>query len=256
MKSFMDYDFDKKKITFVYHKDGGEGSVIHKNRKNHGLAFFSEGKNEYFFSDGTKIVVESGEIIYLPKGSTYKVSTIVPGKCRAVNFELSSDTVFSPFSMKAKNAMAVTEIFQRMKNVWEYKKSGYMARCKSELFSLIYTLQKEFHLDYIPKSKIKMIEKAVDYIHKNYSSVPISIDELSKMCEISPEYFRKIFKSVYGTSPVAYINTLKITRAKELLESGVYSVTESAYLSGFRDISVFSREFKKATGFSPSQYKS
>lgn len=254
MKSFMDYDFDVSKINFVYHKDGDAGTSVHKDRKNHGIAFFIEGKTEYEFSDGTKIIVNGGEIIYLPKGSTYKTSSNVPGKCRAVNFELSSDTVFSPFSMKAKNAMAIAEIFQRMKNVWEYKKSGYMARCKSELFSLIYTLQKEFHLDYIPKSKIKMIEKAVDFIHKNYSSVPLSIDKLSKMCEISPEYFRKIFKSVYGTSPVAYINTLKITRAKELLESGVYSVTESAYLSGFRDISVFSREFKKATGFSPSKY--
>ncbi|MBR5508187.1 MAG: helix-turn-helix domain-containing protein [Clostridia bacterium] len=254
MKSFMDYDFDVSKINFVYHKDGDAGTSVHKDRKNHGIAFFIEGKTEYEFSDGTKIIVNGGEIIYLPKGSTYKTSSNVPGKCRAVNFELSSDTVFSPFSMKAKNAMAVTEIFQRMKNVWEYKKSGYMARCKSELFSLIYTMQKEFYLDYLPKSKVDLIGDAVDYIHKNYCSNPLSISDLSKMCRISPEYFRKIFKTLYGVSPIIYINTLKITRAKELLESGMYTATESAFLSGYNDLSVFSREFKKSTGLCPSEY--
>ncbi|MBE7050081.1 MAG: helix-turn-helix transcriptional regulator [Ruminococcaceae bacterium] len=254
MKKFMDYDFDIKKIVFVYHMDGGDGETVHKNRKNHGLAFFADGKSEYIFSDGTKIVAGSGEVIYLPKGSTYRVSTTVPGKCRAVNFELSSEVDFLPFSKTMKNPGAVMESFQRMKNVWEYKKSGYMARCKSELFSLIYTMQKEFHLDYLPKSKVDLIGDAVDYIHKNYCSNPLSISDLSKMCRISPEYFRKIFKTLYGVSPITYINTLKITRAKELLESGMYTATESAFLSGYNDLSVFSREFKKSTGLCPSEY--
>ncbi len=254
MENFMNYDFDVKKIAFVYHKDGGYGATTHTDRKNHGIAFWVDGKSEYEFSDGTKISPEDGEIIYLPKGSTYRVSTIVPGKCRAVNFELSTDVTFPPFSKKMKNPGAIAEIFQHMKSAWETKRDGYMAKCKSELFALIYTIQKEFNFEYLPKSKLKIIEKAVEYIHKNYSSHPLTISELSSMCEISPEYFRKIFKSLYGLSPITYINTLKISRAKELLESGDYTVTESAFLSGYRDISVFSREFKKATGFSPTEY--
>ena len=54
-----------------------------------------------------------------------------------------------------------------------------------------------------------------------------------------------------GVSPLAYINSLKITRAKELLLSGMYTVTEVAFMSGYSDISHFSREFKKSTGVSP-----
>jgi AraC-like DNA-binding protein len=74
------------------------------------------------------------------------------------------------------------------------------------------------------------------------------------MCGITPEYFRKIFKSFYGSSPLIYINNLKITRAKELFESGMYSVSEVAAHSGYSDISYFSREFKSATGLSPTEY--
>ena len=75
------------------------------------------------------------------------------------------------------------------------------------------------------------------------------------MCGITPEYFRKIFKTYYGVSPIKYINTLKITHAKELLASGMYSVTEAALQSGYTDMSYFSREFKKATEKSPCNYR-
>ena len=92
-------------------------------------------------------------------------------------------------------------------------------------------------------------------MHKNYTSKPIKISELAAMCGITPEYFRSIFKSFYGSSPLVYINNLKITRARELLESGMYSVEATATLSGYNDSAVFSREFKKATGLCPSKYK-
>lgn len=75
------------------------------------------------------------------------------------------------------------------------------------------------------------------------------------MCGITPEYFRKIFKAYYGVSPLKYINALKITHAKELLDSGMYSVTEAALRSGYTDLSYFSREFKKETGNSPKYYR-
>ena len=65
----------------------------------------------------------------------------------------------------------------------------------------------------------------------------------------------KPFKSFYGISPIEYINNLKIILAKELLESNMYSVTEAAIRAGYTEMSHFSREFKKATGVSPIEYK-
>lgn len=82
----------------------------------------------------------------------------------------------------------------------------------------------------------------------------INIQELAKMCGITPEYFRRIFKSFYGVSPVNYINNMKITRARELLESQMYSVTETAQMSGYSELSYFSREFKRILGICPSEY--
>ena len=124
----------------------------------------------------------------------------------------------------------------------------------AELYNIFYTVSKEYHAQYVSKNQLAVIKPAVDYIHENYTDTLLNISSLPQMCRVTPEYFRKIFKNIYGTSPVKYINNLKITHAKELLESKMFSVTEAALKSGYTDTSHFSREFKKATGITPSEY--
>ena len=91
---------------------------------------------------------------------------------------------------------------------------------------------KEYYSEYLPNDKYAIIKPAVERIHREYTKGLINISELSDMCGITPEYFRKIFKAYCGVSPLKYINALKITHAKELLDSGMYSVTEAALRSG------------------------
>ena len=83
----------------------------------------------------------------------------------------------------------------------------------------------------------------------------ISAEKLSELCGVSYEYFRRTFHRFYNCSPVKYINNLKLTRAKELLKSGMYTVSETAILSGFSDLSHFSRFFKANVGVLPSDYR-
>ncbi len=56
-------------------------------------------------------------------------------------------------------------------------------------------------------------------------------------------------------APLAYLQALKIERAKELLEisnSDFETITEKV---GYGDASSFRRLFKRATGLSPAQYR-
>jgi AraC-like DNA-binding protein len=49
---------------------------------------------------------------------------------------------------------------------------------------------------------------------------------------------------------------MKLGRAKDLLDSGIYSASEAALLSGYTDLSHFSREFKCHMGMAPRDYQS
>lgn len=255
MDKFMSYDFDIQKITFVDSVPAGMNPHIHINRPNHGIAFHTAGEKEYIFSDGTRRIVRPFDIIYLPKYSDYTVYPIIPGECYAINFDTAEDITFCPFTVHAKNHMIYTGYFRNAQTALRQKKQGYMMKCKAELYNVICTIQQEYNDGYMPKSSQNLIAPALEYIHNNYTAELLNIENLAEMCNITSAYFRKIFRQFYGTSPISYINNLKISRAKELIDSGMYSISESALQSGYSDMSHFSREFKKAIGVSPSQYK-
>lgn len=255
LKRFMEYNFDINKIVLACFVPPNGGAPVHKNRSSHGLAFHPDGEREYVFQN-MKILAKANDVVYLPKGSNYQVKKISPGACFAINFDTPEPLPFSPFVFKIKGANKFLDCFKSAELVWRTKTSGFEMKCKSELYNIIYHLRKEFELGYISKKYIESIKPAIDYIHMEYTNENISIPHLAQICNMSETYFRRLFKKACGTSPLQYINNLKITRAKEFLASGVYSVSEISELSGFHDESYFSREFKKATGMCPSEYES
>ena len=255
MEDFMNYDFNINKIVLACFVAAGTGNATHKNRPSHGLAIHKGGDKTYVFSDGRKLNVKENDIIYLPKYSNYIVKSKEFGDCYAINFDIDEDITFEPFVIKVKNFSEITEHFSIANKIWKLKKPGYQLKCKAELYNIIYGLSQEYFSEYFPSKKVEIIKPAADYIHENYSKEPISVESLSKMCNITPEYFRRIFKCFYGISPIKYINNLKITLARELLESNMYSVTEAAIRAGYVDMAHFSREFKSSMGISPSEYK-
>ena len=253
MQNFMNYNFNIKNIVVAIYVGSGEGSSTHTNRPSHGLALSLGGEKVYDFGD-RKLLLEKGGIIYLPRFSNYTVISKPPGDCFAINFNIDENITFDPFVLETKNTQIFLESFKHAERVWRSKDSGYELKCKSELYNIIYNMFKEYELGYVSKSKSLLIKPAIDYIHDCYTKENISIPRLAHMCNMSETYFRQIFLKFYGVSPLKYINQLKIERAKELITSKMYSVNEISLLSGFFDTSYFCREFKKATGVTPSEY--
>nr|WP_299381752.1 AraC family transcriptional regulator [Allomuricauda sp.] len=102
----------------------------------------------------------------------------------------------------------------------------------------------------VPSERVKIIE---DFISKNLHRI-IYVDELAELVNFSTAYFKSWFKQHFGAPPKAYINRLKIERAKEeLLKSN--SITEVAYGLGFSTSQYFATTFKKFTGMSPKAFR-
>lgn len=254
MENFLE-NITVTEIVLVCFVSKGTGNAIHNNRPSHGLALNLGGKKSYVFKNGNSFSVEKNELIYLPKGSYYKVFSEIPGDTYCINFQIAKDETFSPFHSPIKNIDKMLNAYREAEKAWSRKKMGYEYKCKSELYKVIYEAYKEQNIPYSDNKKAEIIKPAVEYIHKYYAEEIINMQNLSDLCSISYEYLRKLFHTFYGCSPTDYVNNLRIRRAKELLNSGFYSVAKVAELSGFFDDAYFSRFFKKQIGISPFEYK-
>ena len=99
-----------------------------------------------------------------------------------------------------------------------------------------------------------IITEAREYMENNYHK-DISLDEVSRLVNVSPYYFSKVFKEETGENFIEYLTQIRIGHAKELLKEGSHSIKEVCMESGYSDPNYFSRIFKKSVGVTPSEYR-
>jgi AraC-like DNA-binding protein len=93
-------------------------------------------------------------------------------------------------------------------------------------------------------------------MRQHFADPGLSIEALAKQACVSPAYYRREFRRLYGTSPKEYLDTLRINYAKSLLETGYFSQKEIAYRCGFSDVAYFRTVFKRKIGKSIKEYLS
>ena len=96
------------------------------------------------------------------------------------------------------------------------------------------------------------MEKAKEYINENFHK-DISLDDVSKVVDISPYYFSKLFKQEAGKNFIEYLTEVRLRNARSLLRNPQYSIKEICVRSGYSDPNYFSRIFKKYEGVTPSR---
>lgn len=103
--------------------------------------------------------------------------------------------------------------------------------------------------------KDTLIRNIEEFIHNNLD-MPITNQMLSDRFGFVPSYISKLFKQNKGVSPSDYILQLRMEKAKEmLLSSSDMMVKDIASIVGYSDSVYFSKVFKKATGYYPTQYR-
>lgn len=99
----------------------------------------------------------------------------------------------------------------------------------------------------------RVIHDMLSFFYSSYNQ-KISMKFLEEKYSFNFNYMNRTFRKVTGKTIFAYLNDLRITKAKQFLASGTYNSSEVAELTGFRDPYYFSKVFKKYAGITPSAY--
>lgn len=122
----------------------------------------------------------------------------------------------------------------------------------SALNSLISGYTDTDHFTIKPYKERAAVQKAGNYIHDHLDE-NITLTDIAEYVGLSPFYLLRIFHNEKGMPPHSYMESLRISKAKELLEKKV-SLSQVAVDLGFSDQSHFTNTFKRVMGITPGQY--
>ncbi|WP_338870018.1 AraC family transcriptional regulator [Spirosoma sp. SC4-14] len=87
----------------------------------------------------------------------------------------------------------------------------------------------------------------------NHFSDNIDLHTIASEASLSRFHFIRVFKRLYGRTPHQYVISVRIEQAKRLLRAN-RAVKDVCFAVGFESTSSFTGLFKKATGYTPSDY--
>ena len=98
------------------------------------------------------------------------------------------------------------------------------------------------------------IRKLQHFMEQN-SDGELTVAALALRCNMSERNLARRFSHATGLSPNAYVQQLRMERARGLLERSRLSVAQTANAVGYSDISAFTKTFRTVTGLTPAAYR-
>ncbi len=239
------------------------------------IYYLLSGSRRYFINR-TIYNVSAGDVVFVSKGDLHMTSALTSNHHHErILITFSSEFLNIPdsgikkeeflkcfSSQKLQIAPPQRYAFENLLNkaLSEFNKndefSYFLAKnCVFEILAFLnrYSKMKVTPSDDVPVHEKKM-QNICKYICDNYSQ-PITLNEVAKMAYMNPTYFSRKFKKVTGLGFNEYLNNVRIKAASAMLTETKYSVTEIAYLCGYKDSNYFGDVFKKIKGISPSKYR-
>lgn len=131
------------------------------------------------------------------------------------------------------------------------------------LIEILFLLSKSKDLRYInddsyvsvsDENKNDRLAAVFQYVKSNYKE-EISLDEISKIANLTPTSFCRMFKSKTKKAFVEYLNEIRVSNACKYLIETDLGISEIAYECGYKTASNFNKLFKKLIGTTPKEYR-
>ncbi len=231
-----------------YHQKKERATVPARSFSSISLRLKTSGK--YIYKDKS-ITFEPVSICIIPEGVKYVRNNdeedILVIHFRVLNYLFKDIQVFKVEDGEKYKNLFLKALHQKYENA---------VGCQYRITAVVYEIFSELTRDvgFDNNFKDNRIIESTEYMRQNFWDPALSIEDLSKRFHVSPAYYRREFKRVYGTSPKNYLDTLRIQYAKSLLETGYFSQKEISARCGFIDVAYFRTVFKRKIGKSIKEY--
>ncbi|MBQ7840425.1 MAG: AraC family transcriptional regulator [Lachnospiraceae bacterium] len=178
---------------------------------------------------------------------------------RSLNFCFGHNPSFLS-RIPAGNSMNLTGLLSNIEQELTNQKQEFALSVNSYLNLLLILLIRDFGYAEgntgISHDQLQCIQQVLSYIDSHFAE-KISLQELSLLAGLSPNYFCTLFKQVSGMTLWNYINAKRIEKAARLIiADGVHeNMIDIAAECGYNNTANFNKVFKKVTGMTPREYR-
>lgn len=125
-----------------------------------------------------------------------------------------------------------------------------------ELSSCVFQLMVMFFGELSQGRKLPKLQRAKSYIRERYRE-NLSVADMAKAAGISESLLYRIFREEEKVTPIDYLRSVRLQKAKELLLLGdrKMKISDVAFQTGFSHTAYFCKVFREETGMTPETYR-
>jgi len=251
----MDFPFlFKQSATF---RKSGVG--VHENLE---LLYFLGGEGVALYDDA-RYPVRKGDMVVV---NSHAIHQVVAEErmslfCLIIERKFCQYCGIDPVSIQFQHVIRddpqLKELFWQIVTVYESREDPFFNPAfKNAVLTLLLYLCRNYSTPNQEKSAnpngLERVNQALLYMKANFAR-KLTNDDIAASVGMSKFHFQREFKRITGKTPNHYLNTIRCTHARRLLETGRYSVKETAILCGFTNYSYFSSVFRQYIGVLPSR---
>ena len=230
-----------------FHQKQGHFKVPKRTFSAISLRIHTPGK--YTYKNKT-VSFEPASVCIIPEGLSYE-RTAYEDDVLVIHFNFLNYVMEDIEVYKISDAEKYRRLFVKALKIRLENSAGARYGETAVLYEILGELSRDFGL---LNTKKNYIDESAEYMKQNFFNPELSIDGLAKRANVSPAQYRRKFRQLYGKSPKQYLDSLRFTYAKSLLETGYFSQKEIAFRCGFSSVEYFRTAFKKETGKSIRKY--
>lgn len=212
--------------------------------------------------DGDLYTFDSFTLQHAPKGSYLDIYThkniefyIILYKLQHL-LPLKKQPYFDAqhYSFMPLQPLPILELIQQMHSAWLQQLPLERLHAKGLFLQFIYEVISQIQTQNITLQSPNSMAQAIRYINEHYKE-NITLQSIATVLGCSAGYLSKNFKAQLATSPIQYVNTVRIHHAIKLLLHSDATLQQIAENTGYLDGYSLSRSFKKKMGMSPIKFK-
>ncbi|OMF22361.1 AraC family transcriptional regulator [Paenibacillus sp. FSL H8-0548] len=229
-----------------------------------------EGKG-IFVCDGTRHELRAGHTFLIEPEQliSYESDSDEPWRYRWVAFTgTHSASLVADAGFKSEQQIVFTSDKRRaailFRRIYETFRSGGIA-ADLEALGYLHLLFAEYKaaLHALSGSSIRtakadgdhLLQQVIHYLSTQYAH-PVSIEQMAESLGYNRAYLSRLFKQRTGVSPINFLLTLRIDKARQMLrERSELTIEQISASVGLQDALYFSKQFRRLHGQSPTAYR-